>query len=435
MQSGAAMKSGESIRLNYREYERWKYEKFVRFVNNMLLLRDRVDLNIFQLHFDSHHVVNCDDVRTWIGYAVKNNVKVLDVNLHRYDKTVLPRCIFTCRSLEELNLKMGKAPYKDYEHEGLVLPDIIIRLPSLKKLTLCDVEVDTFSLERIIARSPGLEDLHLINSAQHLELVESKVLKRLTIDGFLGRDEGLTIAAPYLIHFKCTGLPLQELTWRERPSLESAHIFASLSRSSFDGGLDFTGILLHAKSLALFGSGIKVMLEKELPTCSLFESLVTLAIGEWCLTDDLYVVLRFLQLSPSLEKLTLKHRMLNRATEGAEAKPISITGMTFQCPLLETVTIQCSKDDGEIQKTVDALVAIGISLEKIHVTFYEDIQKNLAERKRARQEGKTGRSILEERLKRRQDWVDDSHGISDSDSDGNEMEETLGYEYDHDDYF
>ena len=61
------MKSGESIRLNYREYEHWKYENFVRFVNNLLLLRSRVDLHIFQLHFDSHHVVNCNDVRTWIG--------------------------------------------------------------------------------------------------------------------------------------------------------------------------------------------------------------------------------------------------------------------------------------------------------------------------------------------------------------------------------
>jgi hypothetical protein len=119
------MKSDESIRLNYREYEHWKYEKFVRFVNNLLLLCSRVDLHIFQLHFDSHHMVNCNDVRTWIGYAVKNNVKVLDVNMHQYGKAVLPRCIFTCRSLEELNLKMGKAPYKDYEHEGLVLPDII----------------------------------------------------------------------------------------------------------------------------------------------------------------------------------------------------------------------------------------------------------------------------------------------------------------------
>jgi hypothetical protein len=50
------------------------------------------------------------------------------------------------------------------------------------------------------------------------------------------------------------------------------------------------------------------MLEKELPTCSLFDNLVTLEIGGWCLTNDLYVVVRFLQLSPRLEKLTLQQR-------------------------------------------------------------------------------------------------------------------------------
>ncbi|KAF8766090.1 hypothetical protein HU200_007582 [Digitaria exilis] len=181
------------------------------------------------------------------------------------------------------------------------------------------------------------------------------------------------------------------------------------------------------------------MLEKELPTCSVFESLVTLAIGEWCLVDDLYAVLRFLQLSPRLEKLTLKHRKLNRATEGAKTEPVSITGMTFQCPLLETVTIQCSKDDGEIQKTVDALVAAGISLEKIQVIFNEDIQKNLAERKRARPERKTGQSILEKKLKKMQDWVNDSPAISDSDNDGrsdnsdDDSEEMEDEEYDDDD--
>jgi len=38
-------------------------------------------------------------------------------------------------------------------------------------------------------------------------------------------------------------------------------------------------------------------------------------------------------------------------------------------------------------------------------------------------------------LKKEQDWVDDSHAISDSDNDGEEMEETFDYEYDPDDYF
>ncbi|KAJ1285771.1 hypothetical protein BS78_03G302400 [Paspalum vaginatum] len=152
------MKPDELICLHYRDYEHWKYEKFVRYVNNLLLLHDRVDLHTFQLHFDSHHLANCNDVRTWIVYAVKNNVKVLDVNLHRYIKTVLPRCIFTSRSVQESTLKMRKAPYKDYEDEGLVLQSSF--LPS---------------------KALGLEDLHLTNCAQHLELVDSKVLKRLML--------------------------------------------------------------------------------------------------------------------------------------------------------------------------------------------------------------------------------------------------------------
>jgi hypothetical protein len=52
------------------------------------------------------------------------------------------------------------------------------------------------------------------------------------------------------------------------------------------------------------------MLEKELPTCSVFENLTTLELGKWDLTKDIYAVLRFLQLSPRLEELTLMHRLV-----------------------------------------------------------------------------------------------------------------------------
>ena len=45
-----------------------------------------------------------------------------------------------------------------------------------------------------------------------------------------------------------------------------------------------------------------------MPTCPVFESLITLEIGKWHLTKDLYAVLRFLQLSPRLEKLKLVHK-------------------------------------------------------------------------------------------------------------------------------
>lgn len=259
IQGKAAMASNKVIRLNFSEFEHWKPEKFARFVNNLLLLRPKVDLDTFQVHCESDcwQLLNCNNLRTWIGYAVRQNVKVLDVKLYQYDKTVLPSCIFNSSSLQELKLDMGKAPHEDYEHEGLVLPDII-NLPSLKRLTLYDVEVGDYCLEKIIARSPGLEDVHLINCAQYLERIDSKVLKRLTIDGYIGGDKGLTISAPHLIHFECIGWALDFITWREQPSLESAHIDTCGCGDTFDSQSNFTGAFLHVKKLALFGSDIKV---------------------------------------------------------------------------------------------------------------------------------------------------------------------------------
>jgi hypothetical protein len=50
-----------------------------------------------------------------------------------------------------------------------------------------------------------------------------------------------------------------------------------------------------------------------------------------------------------------------------------INEMALQCPLLETVIIRCSKDDGEIHIMVNAMVANGVSMEKINVKFYEDM--------------------------------------------------------------
>ncbi|KAM0901900.1 hypothetical protein ACQ4PT_019651 [Festuca glaucescens] len=369
------------IHLDYRDFQHWKFEKFARFVNNLLLVRRKVDLHTFQLHWDPHAPLNCNDVRMWIGYALKHNVEVLDVKLDLYDKTDLPPGIFTCRSLQELNLQRGEAPYRDYEHRQLVLPDII-KLPSLKRLTLRDVEVDGLSLNRFIARSPGLEDLHLIDSAMYIDRIASKALKRLTLDGFLDGCNGFTISVPHLISFECTGCSLDDISWRDQPSLESARI--DTCGCTFDGESKFTGVLAHAKELALFGSDIKVMLEKELPTCSVFESLTILEIGDWCLIEDLSVVLCFLQLSPRLEKLTLMHKSHDK---GADTDGMSIDGMTFWCPFLENVIIQCSKDDDGIDKLVNVLVVNGISADKISITFYEDIKnKEHVERIRADEE-------------------------------------------------
>jgi hypothetical protein len=76
--------------------------------------------------------------------------------------------------------------------------------------------------------------------------------------------------------------------------------------------------------------------------------------------------------------------------------------MTFQCPLLESVTIQCSEGDEGIDKLGNVLVANGVSLDKIsvtilvtnkyrkdeiHVTLYEYIKKRALQEKISATEG------------------------------------------------
>ncbi|XP_047043643.1 putative F-box/LRR-repeat protein At3g42770 [Lolium rigidum] len=385
----------EFIRLDSKDFEGLTAKKFARMVNDRLLVRSNVDLHTFQLHWDEFPGIHVRGMRRWMKYAVNHNVKVLDVILDDYDKTHLPPCIFTCHSLQELNLQWG-APGNDLEHIGRVIPDEIY-LPSLKKLTLRDVEFEQSSLNKFIAHSPYLEDIHLIDSLCYLNLIESKVLKKLTIDGSIDIPPCFTISAPHLISFECMRYELKNISWRDQPTLESAQIDAR--GTTFDGGCKFTEILVHAKKLALFGLDIKVMLEKELPTCSVFQSLVTLEIGKWYLTEDLFVVLRFLQLSPRLEKLKLIQKS---AGEGAETKNRPVDGMTFQCPLLESVTIQCSEGDEGIDKLGNVLVANGVSLDKIsvtilvtnkyrkdeiHVTLYEYIKKRALQEKISASEG------------------------------------------------
>nr|CAB3474511.1 unnamed protein product [Digitaria exilis] len=125
----------------------------------------------------------------------------------------------------------------------------------------------------------------------------------------------------------------------------------------------------------------------------------------------------------------LEERKLSKVTKGEETSKMPITGMTFECPLLETVIVQCSKDDNEIEQTVNAMVAHGVSLEKIQVIFHEDIER--AERWGMSLEKLKEHDILEKARKENQERVDDNNAGSDnSDDDSEEMEDE---EYDDDD--
>ena len=122
------------------------------------------------------------------------------------------------------------------------------------------MEVYQDSLNSFIDQSPGLEDLHLIESATCLKRIASKALRRLTLDGSMYGFESLVIRAPHLISFECTGCSLKYITWRDQPSLERARI-DSWGRI-FGGESMFIEVLVHAKELALFSSDIKVCFQE-----------------------------------------------------------------------------------------------------------------------------------------------------------------------------
>uniref|UniRef100_A0A0E0JPQ0 F-box domain-containing protein n=1 Tax=Oryza punctata TaxID=4537 RepID=A0A0E0JPQ0_ORYPU len=287
------------------DFEHWKFEKVARFVDNLLLICSKVDLHTFQLHWVRYLPLNCNDVRKWIGYAVKHNVKL--------------------------------------------------------------------SLNQFIGQSPNLE--HLINSATYLDMIASKVLKRLTLDGFMYGLERFTIFAPHLVHFECQDCALQDVSCGEQPSLESAHI--DTWGKKYDGEPEFIGVFLSAKMLALFGSDVK------LPQA---------------------------------------------AEKGAETDAMPIDGMTFQCLLLETVIIQCSKGDDGIDKLVNVLAANGINPKKIQVTFYEDIEEmELAKNRRIIEEQEKELCNFDKMAKENPKWDDESH-YADSNP-GTDSDE-----YDDDDY-
>lgn len=107
-----------------------------------------------------------------------------------------------------------------------------------------------------------------------------------------------------------------------------------------------------------------------------------------------------------------------------------IDGMTFQCPLLETVIIQCSKGDDGINKLVNVLAANGINPKKIQVNFYEDIEEmERAENRRIIEEREKELCNFEKMAKKNPEWVDESRY-----ADSNPETDSDEYDDDYDDF-
>ncbi|KAJ4789755.1 F-box/RNI-like/FBD-like domains-containing protein [Rhynchospora pubera] len=134
------------------ELERIKFEKFRDFVNTTLLLRDGSDLHKLHLSLDDlkndvhkYHMI----IRSWILYALKHNIQVLDINFESV--AFMPLGVFTCASLVDASL--------DYPN---ALNHIkVINLPCLRRLYMHGAELNQDSVDKLLRGCPVLEFLHL----------------------------------------------------------------------------------------------------------------------------------------------------------------------------------------------------------------------------------------------------------------------------------
>ncbi|XP_057981546.1 putative F-box/FBD/LRR-repeat protein At5g22670 [Malania oleifera] len=121
-------------------------------------------------------------VNGWISAAVRRKVQVMDLTLKRvFDCFVLPCCLFTCESLQVLDLKMSFS---------LQLPKFA-HFSNLRKLNLTLVIFPhDYIMKHLLAVCPVLEELELICcSWEHVKAVciDAPRLKRFTLQENAGR--------------------------------------------------------------------------------------------------------------------------------------------------------------------------------------------------------------------------------------------------------
>lgn len=332
-------------------------EHFNKFASHLIVLRDRsplVNCEIILYQGGPQPCPYVQAVQLWIQYALACQVKVLHVRDYYGDQRLLLNVPFISRHLMALHL------------QSVILEGSV-------DFSSCLV----------------LEDLEMHYCDIYMWKISSKLLKRLCITGcfFLGRPR-TRISAPGLISLQIDDCDSRTPLLESMPLLETAFIRVSqcddvcdndsdvnCGKQSCDGcrGLGgYQSVLLNglsnAVSLELIAEHHTYIFRRDVAWCPIFGRLKTLLLNECCAVNDLQPLVRVLERSPVLEKLTLQ--LFNHMDvvssirmEGNHA-PIE---QSFICAHLKVANIECLELDEMVRKIWNILRTCGVHPEKISI--------------------------------------------------------------------
>uniref|UniRef100_A0ACD5ZXB1 Uncharacterized protein n=1 Tax=Avena sativa TaxID=4498 RepID=A0ACD5ZXB1_AVESA len=333
--------------------------KLNRFVNHLLLLRDRsAPLHTCEIELSTFHSQDEPQVHLWIRHALLCQARTLTVQLSRDNNSF---------ELEELPL--------------------ISR--HLTRLELCNVVLNNQILN--FSSCPALEELWIRSCFIQADLIMSQSLKRLAIiDCVFYLTARTRISAPALVT-----LELSEC-WCRTPWLESmpSLVTGSIKLADCDDccgkedggpcfsandtcencGANIDGLgdcvilngLSEAKSLELMAEPSVYIINRDLKCCPTFSKLKTLLLNEWCMKNNLGALMCLLQHTPVLEKLTIQLCQTPSSPTGTEGS-YNLTGQPFASNTLKMLEIKCEKIDERVHKILTFLSTNGIHIEQINI--------------------------------------------------------------------
>ncbi|XP_048552140.1 uncharacterized protein LOC125531997 isoform X2 [Triticum urartu] len=220
----------------------------------------------------------------------------------------------------------------------------------LRTVKLTNVIIVASVFDQLSRECTSLENLQLADSTLYCPEISSSSLKTLEIINCLVLNHLLIRTG------KLVSLCFKDTRCRCTPKYivrtTSAVILCDLS---------------NAKSIELPTPVRHVAFDRMTPRCSMFISLTSLILGEWCLSNKFAPLACFLEHSPMLENLDLKLKF-----DCEEQKqPLQMAeGISFQAKSLKKVTIHCAEEEDRLTVLKAILLANARCVKHIDVKTY-----------------------------------------------------------------